>query len=125
MDRLGVVQIFAAPYHPQTNGQVERLHRTFITIISMLNYQEQQMNADKVTTLGGDWEKYIPVALFAYRCAPIEKINLSPFQLLYNRQPTLPVDVMSSPASTTSSKQNAYKRYMHGLTRDERRTGSN
>lgn len=94
MEKLKVAQVFAAPYHPETNGQVERLHRTLISMISMLHYQSQELAPRQDGTLGGDWDEYLHPALFAYRAAPIDRINISPFEILYGRPPVNPMDVM-------------------------------
>ncbi len=34
----GVTQIFGAPYHPQTQGKIERYHRTMKNVIKLENY---------------------------------------------------------------------------------------
>ena len=52
------------------------------TIISMYLSEHQ-----------GDWDLFIPYALFAYRTAVQSSTNETPFYLLYGRDPRLPIDV--------------------------------
>jgi hypothetical protein len=40
------------------------------------------------------WDRYVNTALFAYRVHPIAKLGYSPFELLYGRKPTLPLDIL-------------------------------
>ena len=34
----GMSQVFGAPYHPQTQGKIERYHRTMKNVIKLMNY---------------------------------------------------------------------------------------
>ena len=52
---LGVHKLRTSPYHPQTDGQVERLNRTLKAILTA--YVNKNHN---------DWDSHLPLALFAY-----------------------------------------------------------
>lgn len=52
---LGVKGIRISPYHPQSNGMLERWHRLLKTAVS------------KLGGIDGKWEKVLPLALFACR----------------------------------------------------------
>ena len=71
---LSVSQLHSAPYHPQTNGVVERFNGTLKTMLSRLM-------ADKPS----DWDRYLPGALFAYREIPQSATGFAPFELLFGR----------------------------------------
>lgn len=51
---LGVKKLRTSPYHPQTDGQVERLNRTLKGILTAYVNKDQN-----------DWDVHLPLALFA------------------------------------------------------------
>ena len=72
---LHVQSIRTSPYHPQTDGLVERFNQT---LKSML-----RKSVDKE---GKNWNKMIPYLLFAFREGPQSSTGFSPFELLYGRE---------------------------------------
>ena len=80
---LGVKLIRTTPYHPQTDGLVERFNQTL-----------KQMLRQLITGEGRDWNKLLPYILFAYREVPQASTGFSPFELLYGRDPRGPLDVL-------------------------------
>ena len=55
---MGIHKVSTTVYHPQTDGLVERFHRTLTSMLS------------KTTVPGGlDWDDQIPYVLFAYHCS--------------------------------------------------------
>ena len=81
--QLGIQRTQSSPYHPQGNGQVERLNRTLEAMLSKMVKENQR-----------DWDRHLPKALFAYRTAIHEATSYSPFHVTFGRSPTLPVDIM-------------------------------
>ena len=81
------------PYHPQTDRLVERFNATLCKGLSMYVSSHQK-----------DWDKNLPLVLFAYRVSPNATTGKSPFYLLYGHEPRLPLDVTSLlPDSKVSS----------------------
>ena len=39
-----------------------------------------------------DWDRHIDSVLFAYRTTPIDGLDVSPFEIIYGREPNLPID---------------------------------
>ena len=75
--RLGIDRRRIAPYHPQANGLIERAHSTFKNSLKCI--------ADKVQC----WEKALPTALLAMRCA-VTDLGVSPALVLYGEQLQIP-----------------------------------
>ncbi|KAH9246790.1 hypothetical protein BASA81_015635 [Batrachochytrium salamandrivorans] len=69
------------PYHPQTNGMVERMHATMGHAITTLI---------RVVQIGGD--EYLQQTVFALRVRKHAVTKQSPFYLLYGVHPRLPGD---------------------------------
>ncbi|KAH9244119.1 hypothetical protein BASA81_018501 [Batrachochytrium salamandrivorans] len=69
------------PYHPQTNGMVERMH-------AMLGHGLTTLVADKRDR----WDEYLPQVLLAIRTRTHAVTGYSPFYLLFGTHPRLPND---------------------------------
>ena len=79
----GIHKLNTTTYHPQTDGLVERFHRTLTDML-----------AKTVEQSGRDWDKRLPYVLFTYQASMQESTHESPFYLLYGRDPQLPTDSM-------------------------------
>ncbi|KAL5515899.1 hypothetical protein EMCRGX_G001144 [Ephydatia muelleri] len=82
---LNVHSIRTTPYHPQTDGLVERFNQTL-----------KAMLRRTVTEEGKDWDRLLPYLLFAYREVPQASTGFSPFELLYGRAVRGPLDVIKA-----------------------------
>lgn len=80
---LHVHRIRTTPYHPQSDGLVERFNKTLKSLLRKT-----------VTDTGKDWDKLLPFLLFAYREVPQASTGFSPFELLYGREVRGPLDVL-------------------------------
>ena len=80
---LHVKRIRTTPYHPQTDGLVERFNGTIKSMLRKFVSRNQK-----------DWDEYLPYLLFAYREVPQESTGFSPFELLYGRRVRGPLDVL-------------------------------
>ena len=86
IDKMRIVHIKTSPYHPQSNGKTERLHRYMND--SLAKYSHKEPN---------DWDKYIPAMLMAYRTITNESTDKSPFLIMHGRDPVLPIDTLLQP----------------------------
>lgn len=80
---LGIKGIKTTPYHPQTDGLVERFNQTLKNMLRKF-----------VSSSGSDWDQWLPYLLFAYREVPQAFSRFSPFELLYGRQVRGPLDLL-------------------------------
>ena len=79
---LRIDKLKCTPYHPETNGVVERMHGTLGPMLT------------KASQMGLDWVEQIPFALFALRSAPNKDTGFSPYQLVYGHRVRTPLDVL-------------------------------
>ena len=79
---LGIDKLRTAPYHPECNGVVERMHGTLGPMLT------------KASQRGLDWVGQLPFALFALRSAPNRDSSFSPYQLVYGHRVRTPLDIL-------------------------------
>ncbi|CAF1573552.1 unnamed protein product [Didymodactylos carnosus] len=79
--KIGINYIFSTPYHPQSNGVIERFNATFIPQIAKL--QDMEHN---------NWDEYPDAVVFAYNTGTHSITKFSPFELQFGRKPRLPTD---------------------------------
>ena len=80
----GIRHNITSAYHPQANGEVERFNRT--TKEAFLKCQEF---SDEVKKAAVDWHKKLNSILFAYRVRKQASTCISPFFMMYGREPIL------------------------------------
>ena len=78
----GVKQRMTSVYHSQANGLVECQNRTIkYSLVKVLEGNHEM------------WPHIIEGILFAHRVSRHSSTKYSPFMMLYNREPVLPIDV--------------------------------
>lgn len=82
-DKIGITHVTTTPYRPQSNGCVERMHKTLKACLRKCPESKE------------DWDLLVPYILFALREAPHSSTGHSPFTLLYGRQVRGPVSILS------------------------------
>ena len=82
MALLGVKHKLSTAFHPQTDGQTERVNRV------LEEYLRHFVNPSH-----DDWDGLLPLAEFAYNNSLHEAVGQTPFYLNYGRHPRLPTDV--------------------------------
>ena len=66
-EKFLIKHTFSFPYHPQTNGMVERLNRTLCNSLAKVKEQDE------------DWDIHISAVLFAYRTKRHSTTGYTPF----------------------------------------------
>ena len=78
-DEFGIIKISTSPYHPESNGIIERDFRTV-----------KDMIFATVDSYGGDWVSALPMVEIVLRSAEHSTIKASPYEVLFGRKPRLP-----------------------------------
>lgn len=82
LELLDVHKLRTTPYHPQCDGQTERFNRTLISMLRTFVNENQD-----------DWDLLLNKLAFAYRTAVHRATGYTPFEMVYGRQPKLPIDL--------------------------------
>ena len=89
---LGITQTRTTPYHPQSDGQVERFNRTLLAMLAKVCDDSPE-----------DWDDHLPYVLSAYRSTVHESTKCSPNMLMFGREVVRPVDLMFTPPDANST----------------------
>ena len=73
---------FSTIFHPETQGTLERFHRTLKSMIKAL-----------VEKYPNNWDVCLPFVLWSYRECRVEGLSFSPYELLFGRSPTGPLSL--------------------------------
>lgn len=83
--KLGIKHNKTTPFHPSSNGKLERAHRTLINALSHI-VQENQL----------DWDIKLKFALLAMRTSIHDSTNLTPAAVVYGRNLILPYSIFDA-----------------------------
>ncbi|PIK38622.1 Retrovirus-related Pol polyprotein from transposon [Apostichopus japonicus] len=77
---LDIKKTRTTPFHPQSDGMVERFNRTLEDMLSLVVSENQK-----------DWDSWLPYMLMAYRSAEHESTGFPPAELMFGRAVDLPL----------------------------------
>ena len=81
---LGINKSRTTPYHPQSDGMVERYYQTVQTMLAM--YVDEDRS---------DWDDHLPYVMMAYRASTHETTKCTPNKVVFGREISLPIDVVA------------------------------
>ena len=87
--KLGCTKTRTAPYHPESDGMIERFNRTCLMMLSMFVNDRQD-----------NWHELLPFVMHAYRTSVHESTGYSPFRLMMGEECSLPQDVSTAELRT-------------------------
>lgn len=110
--KFGVIHLYSTPYHPMTNGQIERYNATMDAKIATLSNEKRT-----------DWDEQLPFVTFNYNTTIHSTTGLIPFEMMYGRSPILPFDQQDAMVQITQDPEHVkkLKNYLTTLTDDARK----
>ncbi|KAJ9556502.1 hypothetical protein OSB04_011116 [Centaurea solstitialis] len=110
--RLGSRLNFSSAHHPQSDGQTEVTNRSLGNLLRSL-----------VGSNPKQWDLVLPQAEFAYNRSTHRSTGMSPFLVVYGRNPFTPLDLAPLPAteyfSTEGEDRAAQIKLIHQQVRDQ------
>jgi transposase InsO family protein len=79
-ETLDTLLRFSSAYHPQTDGQTERVNQILEDLLRACALQ-----------YGRNWDKSLPYAEFSYNNSYQESLKMAPFEMLYGRRCRTPL----------------------------------
>ena len=90
-DLIDAAKTRTSPYHPQGDGQVERLNKSPVKILSKLISDHRR-----------DWADFVPKAVLAYNTSVHESTGFTPYRLMFGREAILLLDALLRLETTPS-----------------------
>lgn len=99
---IGADKIRTTPYHPRGNP-VERFNRTLLDMLGTLEEKDKY-----------HWRDFVKPLTHAYNCTRNDTTGYSPYELMFGRQPRLPIDLVLGTHPGKSSHK-SYSEYVKNL----------
>ena len=80
---LGIEKSRTTPYHPESDGKVERFNRRLAAMLTAY-----------VSDNPRDWDEQLPYVMMAYGSAEHETTGMSPNMLMFGQEVSTPIDLM-------------------------------
>lgn len=90
---LQITKTRTTPYHPASNGQVERFNRTLLQMIRCYVDQNQK-----------NWDEHLPLLTSAYRSSRHAVTGFTPNRLMFGREVHQPQDIQCGTAELKSDR---------------------
>ncbi len=108
----GIRKVRTTPYHPRGNP-VERFNRTLLQMLGTLD--------EKGKTC---WKDFVKPLVHAYNCTRNDSTGFSPYELMFGRQPRLPVDLAFGLPDKSSPSHSSYVRILKDRLQESYRVAS-
>ena len=97
---LHIKKTRTTPYHPQSDGLIERFNRTLLNLLSTW-----------MSTLSNNWDDSLKELCMAYNTSVQSTTGYTPFFLMFGREAHLPIDIMFGSTDFGNSQPEPYVSY--------------
>lgn len=98
----GIHKMRTTPYHPRGNP-VERFNRTLLNMLGTLTEQDKT-----------HWKDFVKPLVHAYNCTKNDVTGFTPYELMFGRQPRLPIDLAFG-LPVEDNEQMSHSQYVKNL----------
>lgn len=103
---IGTKQSMSTAYHPESDGQTERVNRVLEDVLR--HYVSPDQN---------DWDEHLPFAEFAINNALHKSVQNTPFMLNYGQHPDTPIQLVIAQHHKVPAAQDFVKQIRDGIAR--------
>lgn len=89
---MKIKQLWSSPYHPQTQGALEKSHSTLKEYLKSFTNENQD-----------NWPKYVYTAILTYNITPHTTTKFTPYELVFGHKPLIPSSLYGSEPNATYS----------------------
>ena len=82
----GIHKLNTSAYHPESNGALERAHKTMMEYLHCFCYPK-----------GTDWHNWLPFACFVYNTTPHTLTKFTPYEIVFGRKVNVPGQLQQTP----------------------------
>ncbi|KAL6488151.1 hypothetical protein MHYP_G00047770 [Metynnis hypsauchen] len=98
----GIHKVRTTPYHPRGNP-VERFNRTLLSMLGTLRTEDKT-----------HWRDFVKTLVHAYNCTKHDTTGFTPYELMFGRQPRLPIDLAFN-VPLNCREQKSHSQYVRTL----------
>lgn len=95
---LGISKLKTSSYHPQSNGAIERWHRSLAEFLRHFVANNQ-----------GDWDQWVNFATFVHNTTPHVATGFAPHVLMFGRLPNVPGSLQKEPVEVNYNYEDYLK----------------
>ena len=100
---------YATSYHPECNGQIERLHRWIKERLALISCDTGK---DFVNDIDDDWSDYLNVIQYTYNSTPNKMTQYAPSEIIFGHKVRLPIDFELKNPFSAENTPKEYIEYM-------------
>ena len=101
MQQLGIKHVTSSPYHPQSQGALERFHQTLKSMLRAYCLEFER-----------DWDEGIPYCLFAAQEVVQESLRFSPSELVFGHNVRGPLKILKDSWLTENTSHHSLPEYV-------------
>lgn len=87
---LKIKNLWSSPYHPQTQGALERSHSTLKEYLRSYTNEEQS-----------NWPRYVYTAMLTYNTSVHSTTHFTPYELMFGNKPVIPSSIYEESLQAT------------------------
>ena len=99
-----IVKTRTTPFHPRSDGLVERMNRTI-----------KNMIASYIDIKQTNWDDYIDSIVMAYNSSVHETTGITPYRMVFGTEMIVPVELQTEPVHLSDAEELTVSEYVRNM----------